>query len=91
MNRNFWILLFGSIFLLACNRTADFFAQDVETPIWTVDPIDSVVFDNDEGIVNIHTVADANFKGLKNAADLSISLAQTLVIVIQMFFISQTN
>ncbi|WP_294185514.1 hypothetical protein [uncultured Sphingobacterium sp.] len=69
MNCKFWILLYGSIFLLSCNRTADFFAQDVETPIWTVDPIDSVIFDNDEGLVNIHTMADANFKGLKNAVD----------------------
>jgi len=69
MIRNFLILLYGSIILVACHRPEDFFAQDVEAPIWTVEPIDSVTFDSDEGLVNIHTVADANFKGLKNAND----------------------
>ncbi|MCW8312124.1 hypothetical protein K7A41_12890 [Sphingobacterium sp. InxBP1] len=70
MIRNLLILLCGSIIFMACSRTQEFSAQEVEMPIWTVDPIDSVAFDGDEGIVNIHTTADANFKGLKNTADL---------------------
>ncbi|MFU1857605.1 hypothetical protein BWD42_23490 [Sphingobacterium sp. CZ-UAM] len=69
MIRNFLILLYGVVVLMACHRSEDFFAQEVEAPIWTINPIDSVSFDNDEGLVNIHTVADANFMGLKNPTE----------------------
>lgn len=69
MIQKYFLLLYGSVLLVACSRSENFVAQEVEAPIWKIEPIDSVIFDNDQGLVDIHTIADANFRGLKNIND----------------------
>lgn len=53
--------------LLSCSRSDEsIYAEDVDSIDLKAKPLDSVTFDDEKGLINIHTTANANFLGFND-------------------------